>query len=65
MFAARSLDVVLPFRTAEGNLELRLRTVAKPDGLVAQLHQHLGLALPAGCRPIENEPENVVEKNTL
>jgi len=57
-------DVVLPVRTAEGTRQLRLRTVAKPDRLVAELLQHLGLALPAGCRPIENEPENVVEKNT-
>lgn len=55
----KSLDVVLPVRTAEGTTPLRLRTVAKPERLVAELLQHLGLHLPAGTRPIEN----VVEKN--
>ena len=55
----KSLDVVLPVRTAEGTTPLRLRTVAKPERLVAELLQHLGLHLPAGTRLIEN----VVEKN--
>jgi transposase len=55
----KSLDVVLPVRTAEGVTELRLRTVAKPERLVAELLQHLGLHLPSGTRVIEN----VVEKN--
>lgn len=54
----KSLDVVLPVRTAEGTTPLRLRTVAKPERLVAELLQHLGLHLPAGTRAIEN----VVEK---
>jgi hypothetical protein len=44
-------------RTAEGVHELRLRTVAKPERLVAQLLQHLGLALPEGCRTVETETE--------
>jgi transposase len=56
----KSLDIVLPVRTAEGTTELRLRTVAKPERLVSELLQHLGLHLPTGIRPIEN----VVEKNT-
>lgn len=55
----KSLDVVLPVRTAEGVTELRLRTVAKPERLVAELLQRLDLHLPAGTRAIEN----VVEKN--
>lgn len=53
----RSLDVVLPVRTREAIHELRLRTVAKPDRLVAELLQHLGLALPQGVRFVENETE--------
>jgi transposase len=57
----RTLDIVLPVRTAEGTTELRLRTVAKPDRLVAELLQHLGLRLPTGTRILEN----VVEKNAL
>jgi hypothetical protein len=56
----KSLDVVLPVRTAEGTTPLQLRTVAKPDRLVAELLQNLGLHLPNGTRTIEN----VVEKNT-
>ena len=56
----KSLDVVLPVRTPEGATELRLRTVAKPERMVAELLQHLGLHLPAGTRAVEN----VVEKYT-
>ena len=56
----KSLDLVLPVRTAEGTTELRLRTIAKPEPLVAELLQHLGLHLPNTARAIEN----VVEKNT-
>lgn len=55
----KSLDVVLPVRTAQGTTELRLRTVAKPGRMVAELLQHLGLHLPTGTRLVEN----VVEKN--
>jgi transposase len=51
----RSLDVVVPVRTAAGVHELRLRTVAKPEPMVVQLLQHLGLELPAGNRRVENE----------
>jgi transposase len=61
----KSLDVVLPVRTAEGTTELRLRTVAKPEPLVAELLQHLGLHLPNTSRVIQNRAENVVEKNSL
>jgi hypothetical protein len=55
----KSLDVVLPVRTAAGTTPLRLRTVTKPEPLVAELLQHLGLHLPGTSRAIEN----VVEKN--
>jgi transposase len=55
----KSLDVILPVCTAEGTTPLRLRTVAKPESMVAELLQHLGLHLPAGTRVVEN----VVEKN--
>jgi transposase len=55
----KSLDVILPVGTAEGTTPLRLRTVAKPERMVAELLQHLGLHLPAGTRVVEN----VVEKN--
>jgi transposase len=54
----KSLDVVLPVHTADGTCELRLRTVAKPERMVAELLQHLGLHLPTGTRIVEN----VVEK---
>lgn len=57
----KSLDIVLPVRTESGTTDLRLRTVAKPERLVAELLQHLGLHLPTGTRTIEN----VVEKNAL
>lgn len=55
----KSLDVVLAVRTGNGPTELRLRTVAKPEPMVAELLQHLGLHLPAGTRTVQN----VVEKN--
>lgn len=50
----KSLDVVLPVRTAEGVTDLRMRIVARPDRRVAELLHHLGLELPAGTRPVEN-----------
>jgi transposase len=55
----KSLDVILPVRTVDGTIPLRLRTVAKPERLVAELLQHLDRPLPSGTRVIEN----VVEKN--
>jgi len=55
----RSLDVVVPVRTQAGITELRLRSVAQPEPLVAELLQHLSLELPAGSRRVEskNKPE--------
>ncbi len=58
----KSLDIVLPVKTAEGVSELRLRTVARPERLVAELLQRLGLLLPEQSRIIQNAVENVVQK---
>ena len=57
----KSIDVVLPVRTAEATTQLRLRTVARPERMVAELLQRLGLYLPERSRTIEN----VVQKNGL
>jgi transposase len=54
----KSMDVVLPVRTAEGTTDLRLRVVSKPDRMVAELLQRLELQLPARSKMVEN----VVEK---
>jgi transposase len=50
----KSMDVVLPVRQAEQEAELRLRTVSKPDRMVAELLQRLDLQLPVRSRMIEN-----------
>jgi hypothetical protein len=55
----RSLDVVLP--TVEGP-EVRLRMVARPEKLLAQLLAHLGLELPRAPKIVE-AMGNVVPKN--
>jgi transposase len=59
----KSLDVVLPVRTAEGQTELRLRTVARPERMVAELLQHLDLHVPEQSRIVQNAVENVVQKS--
>jgi transposase len=58
----KSLDVILPVRSGESVSELRLRTVSRPEKLVAELLQRLGLPLPQRSRIIENAVENVVQK---
>lgn len=58
----KSLDVVLPIKTADGVKELRLRTVARPERMVAELLQRLELSLPRQSRIIENAAEKVVQK---
>jgi transposase len=58
----KSLDVILPVKTAEGENELRLRMVARPERMVAELLQRLGLHLPQQSRIIEKAVENVVQK---
>lgn len=57
----RSMDVIVPVKRGERVLDLRLRTVAKPDKDVEILLAHLGLQLPKGTRIVQN----VVEKNGL
>jgi transposase len=58
----KSLDVVLPVKAGENLSELRLRTVARPERMVAELLQRLGLHLPEQSRTVENAVENVVQK---
>ena len=55
----KSMDVVVPVRRGDLKVEVRLRTVAKPDEDVAALLSHLGLRLPSRSKMIQN----VVEKN--
>jgi transposase len=58
----KSLDIVLPVKTAEGQSELRLRTVARPERMVAELLQRLDLHLPEQSQVVQNAVENVVQK---
>jgi hypothetical protein len=57
----RSMDVVLPVKETESQetREVRLRVVARPDRLVAELLVRLGLELPSVPKAVQN----VVEKN--
>jgi hypothetical protein len=48
----------LPIRTPQGTTDLQLRVVSKPDRMVAELLQRLGLHLPTRSKIVEN----VVEK---
>ena len=50
----KSMDVVVPVKRGEQTVEIRLRTVAKPDQDVVTLLAHLGLILPRRSRVIEN-----------
>ena len=50
----KSMDIVVPVKRDETEIELRLRTVAKPDEDVATLLAHLGLSLPRRSKIIEN-----------
>ena len=54
----KSMDVVLPVRSEEGTTDLRLRVVSKPDRMVAELLQRLGLQLPVRSKIVENVVEN-------
>jgi len=61
----RSVDVVLPVRTAgESSAPVRLRVVARPEPALAQLLARLGLELPQRPKIVE-QMENVVPKNAL
>jgi transposase len=57
----RSMDVVLPVKPDQGQekREVRLRMVARPDRLVAELLVRLGLEFPRAPKLMQN----VVEKN--
>jgi transposase len=57
----RSMDVVLPVKGTENQetREVRLRVVARPDRMVAELLARLGVELPS----IPKAVQNVVEKN--
>lgn len=55
----KSMDIILPVQTDGELTELRLRTVGRPDRMVAQLLHRLGMDLPERSRTIEN----VVQKN--
>ena len=59
MGTIKSMDVILPVRVGEERVEMRLRTVSKPDRMAAELLAHLGLQLPGRSKIIEN----VVQKN--
>ena len=61
----KSLDIVLPVRSPEGQTELRLRTVARPERKVAELLHRLGLQLPEQSRVVQNAVENVVQKTAV
>ena len=61
----KSLDVVLPVKADENVSELRLRTVARPERMVAELLQRLGLQLPEQSRTVQNAIENVVQKTAV
>ena len=58
----KSMDVILPLKAGESVSELRLRTVARPEQLVAELLQRLELQLPEQSRIIQNAVANVVQK---
>lgn len=55
----KSMDVTVPVKRGDRTVELRLRTVAKPDKDVQILLANLDLRLPQGCKLVQN----VVEKN--
>ena len=56
MATIHSMDVVLPIK---GDTEVRLRLVAKPEKLTADLLARMQLSLPTRPKTIQN----VVEKN--
>jgi transposase len=58
----KSLDVILPVKAGETVTELRLRTVSRPERMVAELLQRLGLHLPERSRIVQDAVENVVQK---
>ena len=61
--AVKSLDIVLPVKSPEGQTELRMGTGARPRQMAAELLHRLGLQLPEQSRGIQNAVENAVQKN--
>lgn len=55
----RSMDVIVPIRRDGETIQVRLRTVAKPDADVALLLAHLGLHLPKGSKIVQNVVEKI------
>jgi hypothetical protein len=58
----KSLDVILPVKTVEGGSELRLRTVARSERVVAELLQRLGRTLPEQSRIVGKAVATGVQK---
>lgn len=58
----KSMEVILPVKTGDSASELRLRTVARPERMVAELLQRLGLHLPEQSQIVQYAVENVVQK---
>jgi hypothetical protein len=54
------MDVVVPVKRGERVIDIRVRTVAKPDNYVAMFLSKLGLQLPNGSK----RTQNVMEKTT-
>jgi hypothetical protein len=55
----RSMDVVVPVKRGERVIDVRLRTVAKPDKDVAMLLSQLGLQLPTGSKRVQKTGRSV------
>jgi hypothetical protein len=55
----RSMDVVVPVKRGERVIDVRLRTVAKPDKDVAMLLSQLGLQLPTGSKRAQKTGRSV------
>ena len=57
----KSMDVVLPIKMTQSVSELCLRTVARPERMVSELLQRLGLHLPEQSRTIQNVVQKMGE----
>lgn len=55
----RSMDVVVPVKRLERVIDMRLRTVGKPDPDMALLLARLGLHLPKGSKLVQNVVEKI------
>jgi hypothetical protein len=48
----KSMDVVVPVKRGDFKVEVRLRTVGKPEEELAVLRSHLGLRLPSRSKTV-------------